>query len=36
MELHGEGYSSKTISTGENGEVLDRPDNYEPAVQESV
>ena len=36
MELHGEGYSTKKIATGDNGEVLDRPDNFEPPVQESV
>ena len=40
MELHGEGSSSggKTTTTtvGEDGEKVDRPDNYEPPVLEEV
>ena len=35
MDMHGEGHSTKTV-TGEGGEKVDRPDNYEPPVQESV
>ncbi|KAI0222995.1 40S ribosomal protein S3a [Lamellibrachia satsuma] len=38
MELHGEGSSSggKTTTVGEDGEKVDRPDNYEPPVLEEV
>jgi len=36
MELHGEGSGSKTVTTGEGGEKVERPDNYEPPVLESV
>lgn len=36
MELHGEGSSSGTKTVGEAGEKVDRPDNYEPPVLESV
>ena len=38
MELHGEGSSGggKTTTVGEDGEKVDRPDNYEPPVLEEV
>merc|ERR1711955_131193 len=35
MELHGEGGTSKTVTT-EGGEKVDRPEGYEPPVMESV
>lgn len=34
MELHGES-GTKTVTT-ESGEKIDRPDNYEPPVLDSV
>ncbi|CAF5154609.1 unnamed protein product, partial [Rotaria magnacalcarata] len=34
MEMHGESYSSVTV--GENGQVVERADGYEPPVQSSV
>merc|ERR1712141_255463 len=34
MEVHGEGTSTR-MDTGEGGEKVARPDNYEPPVQQS-
>ncbi|CAB0043498.1 unnamed protein product [Trichogramma brassicae] len=36
LELHGDGGSSKGGETGEAGTKVDRPEGYEPPVQESV
>ena len=39
MELHGEGSSggkTTTTAVGEDGEKVDRPDNYEPPVLAEV
>ncbi|XP_012281001.1 40S ribosomal protein S3a [Orussus abietinus] len=36
LELHGEGGSSKSGEVGETGSKVDRPEGYEPPVQESV
>merc|ERR1711931_51152 len=36
LELHGEGGSTSTTKTTDTGEVITRPEGYEPPVQESV
>ncbi|XP_017888327.1 40S ribosomal protein S3a-like isoform X1 [Ceratina calcarata] len=36
LELHGDGAGSKSEEAGESGSKVDRPEGYEPPVQESV
>lgn len=36
LELHGDGPGSKSEEVGESGSKVDRPEGYEPPVQESV
>ncbi|XP_053994378.1 40S ribosomal protein S3a [Hylaeus anthracinus] len=36
LELHGDGPGSKSEDAGESGSKVDRPEGYEPPVQESV
>ncbi|OAD57816.1 40S ribosomal protein S3a [Eufriesea mexicana] len=36
LELHGDGVGSKSEEVGESGSKVDRPEGYEPPVQESV
>ncbi|EFN87627.1 40S ribosomal protein S3a [Harpegnathos saltator] len=36
LELHGDGGSNKSEEVGESGSKIDRPEGYEPPVQESV
>ena len=36
LELHGDGGSGKAGEGGETGSKMDRPEGYEPPVQESV
>jgi len=36
LELHGEGGNTTTTKTSDTGEVITRPEGYEPPVQESV
>jgi small subunit ribosomal protein S3Ae len=36
MELHGEGSGTTTTVDATTGEVVERPEGYEPPVQETV
>jgi len=36
MEMHGDYHGAKTTATEEGGQKIERPDGFEPKVQESV
>lgn len=36
MELHGEGATKTTGTEGEEGAAVERPEGYEPPIQDSV